>query len=459
MKVEKGEGENPAPGREASPEGRLTADAPDVSFPAVLRVEKVVAGGMGFGRIGGLAVFIPLGAPGDLVEVEAARRMPDYVVARITRIVEASPARREAPCIYFPACGGCQWQHLPYEAQLEAKEGILADAFRRIGRFQDVHAAPIVPSPREFNYRHRVQLKVLTGGGSMRWGFFGADSHRLVDIRRCLISHDSINALLPDLDRFVEGLGLRPSVLGTVELNVDGTGRRVEFILHPRRRKFELPPHGRRFIHRAGDGTELDISVVSATQVRKLPVTMGDFTFPSGSLTLSSGAGVFSQNNLSLNPRLVRTVVELAEPTPADTVADIYCGVGNYSIPLAMSAGRVVAVENNRRACLFGEANARALGLTNISFIQKTAREALAELPAGLRTVVLNPPRVGAADIMADIACLAPARVVYVSCNPATLARDLAVLAGTGYRLDRLAPFDMFPQTHHLETVALMVKD
>jgi 23S rRNA (uracil1939-C5)-methyltransferase len=199
-------------------------------------------------------------------------------------------------------------------------------------------------------------------------------------------------------------------------------------------------------------------AVAAAPLLRRLPVLGGDFTFPSGAVTLSSGAGVFGQNNLALNPRLVRRVVEFAGPGPRDSIADIYCGVGNYSIPLALVAGRVKGVENNRRAVLYGEENARAQGLANITFIPKTAREAFPLLPPGLKTLVINPPRVGAADITADIVALRPERIVYVSCNPATLARDLAVISSGGYRVARLSPFDMFPQTHHLETVALLEK-
>ncbi len=428
-------------------------------FPAVLRIESLVAGGSGLARLGGMAVFVPGGAPGDLVELSEARRAPDYAVARIVRLIEPSPLRREPPCPHVPDCGGCQWQHLRYEAQLEAKEIMLAEALRRIGKFADAAPDPIVPSPAEFHYRHRVQLKVLTGGGKMRWGFFAADSHRLVDLRRCLIAHPSINLLMADLEGFLRDQGIHPGNLGTVELAVDGTGRRVDCVLHTRRRRLEVPGHGRRVLFQAPTGEELEVSVLNATLVKKLPVTPGEFTFGSAGVSLSSGAGVFSQNNLSLNPHLVQKVLDQAEPTPDDLVADIYCGVGNYSIPLARLAARVEAVENNRRACLYGEANARAAGLDNVRFIQKIARNALAELPAGVRTLVLNPPRVGAADIMEGIVALAPARVVYVSCNPATLARDLAVLAAAGWRLERLAPFDMFPQTHHLETVALMVRN
>lgn len=431
---------------------------PAPSFPARVRIETLVAGGDGLGRLQGMAVFVPVTARGELVEVEAVRRAPDYVAARALRVIEPSAARRRPPCSCFPDCGGCQWQHLDYAEQLACKESILVEAFRRLGRFEQVPAERIEPSPSEFHYRHRVQLKVLTAGRRMLWGFYAATSHRLVEIRRCLIAHPAINALLGDLEGFVRGLGVEPSRLGTAEINVDGTGRRLELILHPRRRKLELAAHGRQLSLPSPDG-ELSVSVANATLVRRMPVVPGRFTFESSGLLLSAGAGAFSQNNLALNPRLVEKVLEFASPEAGREAADVFCGVGNYSLPLARSSSRVWAVENNRRACLFGKENSRAAGLDNVVFVQRDAREALEGLPRGLRTLVLNPPRVGAGpDIMSGIAGLGPERVVYVSCNPATLARDLAYLCAGGYRLERLAPFDMFPQTHHVETVALMLR-
>ncbi len=422
-----------------------------------VRIERLVAGGHGLARQDGLVVFVPATAPGELVRVEEVRRARDYLVGRVVDVIEPSPERRDPPCPIFPACGGCQWQHLPYERQLRAKEEILSESFRRLGRFPSVPQEPIVPSPSEFHYRHRVQLKVLTSGGRMRWGFYASTSHRLVEVRRCLIVHPAVNAILARLDGLVGELGVNPGHLGCFEINVDGTGLKAECILHPKRRRFPLPVDGRRLSWRTPEGGELELSFVNATMVRRLPVQSRAFTFPSLGCVLSSGAGVFSQNNLSLNPSLVARVVAFADPAPTDRVADIFCGVGNYSLPLAARAGFVEAVENNRRSCLYGEINARDLGLANIRFMPRTAIEALPLLTPGTRTLVINPPRVGAADIMAGLAGLGAERLVYVSCDPSTLARDLGLLAGSGYRLLGLAPFDMFPQTHHLETVALMV--
>lgn len=422
----------------------------------IVRIEGLVSEGDGLARDdSGKVLFVPLTAPGDLVEIETVSSTPGYDTCRVLRLVEPSPARRQPPCPAFPDCGGCQWQHVQYPAQLAAKGAILADALRRIGRFPFPDPLPVVPSPDEFHYRHRVQLKFLTRGGRPSWGFFSAASHRLVEIRRCMIAHPAINALLPSLDLFLTDNGVDPRRLGTVELDVDGSGTRVACILHPRRRALDPGAHGVVTTAPGSEGGLLTIEFANATQVRRMPVRPGWFTFESAGFTLSSGPGVFSQNNLSLNQELVRTVLGFADASKEDDVADIYCGVGNYSLPLAARARNVWAVENNRKACRYGEASAAEAGLRNIRFIQENAQEAMAAMPAGLATVVINPPRVGAAEIMSPLAAMAPRRIVYVSCNPATLARDLGVLVGMGYRVTRLAPFDMFPQTRHLETVAL----
>ncbi len=422
----------------------------------IVRIEALVSEGDGLARdASGKVVFVPLAAPGDLAEVETVSSTPGYDHGRLVRLIEPSPSRRTPPCPAFPDCGGCQWQHLDYPAQLAAKETILADALRRIGRFPFPDPASITPSPSEFFYRHRVQVKFLTRGGRPTWGFFSAASHRLVEVRRCLIAHPAINTLLPSLDRFLAGNGVDPRLVGTVEMDVDGPGRKVACILHPRRRSMDPGAHGVAAEVPGDDGTTLTVELANATRVRRMPVRPGWFTFDSAGFTLSSGPGVFSQNNLSLNPRLVGTVLEFAAVTKDDVVADIYCGVGNYSLPLAARAGQVWAVENNRKACRYGEASAATAGLGNIRFIQQNARDALTGMPPHLAVAVINPPRVGAAEIMDGLAAARPRRIVYVSCNPATLARDLGTLAGKGYRVTRLAPFDMFPQTRHLETVAL----
>jgi 23S rRNA (uracil1939-C5)-methyltransferase len=428
-------------------------------FPAVVRIDSLAAGGMAVGRLEGMVVFIPGGAPGDLVEVEEVKQSPDYAIGKIVRIIEPSPLRRRPPCPYFLECGGCQWQHISYKAQLEAKERILAEAFRLQGEKDPLSPDPITPSLNEFQYRHRVQLKILTSRGKMRWGFFAATSHQLVDVRECLIAHQAVNSMISELDRFISFLQVNPSQLGGVDINVDATGRRIEFILHSRRRRFNIPGHGRRIDYRTEDGQPLNVQVINASKIKKLPVKEGDFTFEAEGLTLSTGAGVFSQANLAMNPPLVKQVVELVQATHEDTIVDIYSGAGNYSIPLAGMCARVEAVENNPRACRFGQLNASKYGFKNIRFHQKSAREALGQLPRVIKAVILNPPRVGAGEIIHQLAELDAARIVYVSCNPATLSRDLSVLSGAGYRLARLIPFDMFPQTHHLEVVALALKE
>jgi 23S rRNA (uracil1939-C5)-methyltransferase len=314
---------------------------------------------------------------------------------------------------------------------------------------------PIVPSPGEFGYRHRVQLKVNSTGGAVRVGFFASTSHHLVPIRACLIAHPAINALLADAPSFMHRHGIDPSGISVLEFNVDGTGRTVECILHLRRRKNRVAAHGA--IAQEGPDGELRVIFLNASLIRHVPVHQYDFTFPSaGGITLHSGAGVFSQNNLDLNPALAAKVLEFVSPAPGDVVADVFCGVGNYSIPLGLRAGRVVAVESNKRACAVGRRNALHHGLAGVEFLAMDAVQALDHLPRGLAAVVINPPRVGAAGLMEGLAALEPGRIVYVSCSPPTLARDMATLASLGYRPARLAPFDMFPQTHHLETVALL---
>lgn len=412
-----------------------------------VRIESIAAGGEGVGRLpDGRVVFTHRTAPGDLAEVELTERKPRWARARLIRVVEPSASRREPPCPFYADCGGCTLEHLTYDAQLAAKRRIVGDAIARIGGV-DAELPEVVPSPAETRYRNRVSFALRReGAGRVVAGFhvLGAPD-RVMDVDgRCLLPEAPISAVWdrlraawgPDAALLPSGeslrLTLRATSAGDVALLVEGgfsPGRPSELL---------AAVDGLSAIwHRpAADPPAL---VAGAPG---LPETWGDET-----LELSGAA--FLQVNRAAAVLLEDHVVELAGDVAGFGVVDAYCGAGFHARRLARSGARVVGLELDPDAV----AAARAERIAGAEFRQGRVEELLADaLPADL--VILNPPRAGVATEVVDaLVATPPARIIYVSCNPATLARDIARL-GAGFELAGLRSFDLFPQTAHVETVA-----
>lgn len=412
-----------------------------------MRIESIAAGGEGVGRLAdGRVVFTHRTAPGDLAEVELTERRPRWARARLLRVVEPSSSRRDPPCPFYASCGGCTLEHLTYPAQLAAKQRIVADAMSRIGRIE-AEPPEVVPSPIETRYRNRVSFTLRReGSGRVVAGFHAiGEPERLVDVDgRCLLPEAPISAvwdrlrpawgrdarLLPSGDRL--RLTLRATSAADVALLVEGgfsPGRPEELL---------AAVDGLVAIwHRpAADPPAL---VAGAPG---LPETWGDETFE------LSGAA-FLQVNRAAAALLEDHVIELAGTVAGLRVIDAYCGAGFHARRLARAGAAVVGLELDPDAIAAG----RAAGVDGAELRQGRVEDLLPDaLPADL--VMLNPPRAGVAREVVDaLAACPPARVIYVSCNPATLARDVSRLGG-GFELAGLRSFDLFPQTAHVETVA-----
>mgnify|MGYP002623932671 CR=1 FL=1 len=410
-----------------------------------IHIDRLAYGAHGVGRIDGKVTFVRGVVPGEDAEVVVREEHDRYAYADVVRLVTTAPERRDPPCPHLPRCGGCPWQHLDYAAQLRAKEANLSEALARIGHWHDAPVRPIIPAPHELHYRGRLSLRVDQGN----IGFYAAASHDLVTIDRCLLAGDPVDAAmsaaadlvraLPDHVRRIEIAACEESGAVVLVGEVEGpqrprTGPIVErwLVAQP---IAGVTLHGRRW--RRSWGTS-HVAVL-----------------PEPGVKLTASAGVFTQVHPAANRALVREVVELANVSAECRILDLYAGIGNLTIPLARRAGHVTAVEQDRHAAANARANAAVAGLDNVEVRSQTSRAALGELvAAGTRfdTVVLDPPRSGAADALDAIVALAPERIVYVSCNPATLARDVARLR-KAFDFDVVQPMDLFPQTYHLETV------
>lgn len=410
-----------------------------------LHIDSLSYGPHGVGRLDGKATFVRNVVPGEEVDVVVREDHGRYAYADLVEVVTAAPERRATPCPYLPRCGGCPWQHLEYGAQLRAKEVNLREALRRIGHWAEPPVRPILATPAEFHYRGRLSLRTF----ERRVGFHAAASHELVEIDHCLLAGaaaDRAIAVAQDLVRTVPDDVRRVEIL-TCERSGDvvlvgevegsqgaGTAAAVEAWL-PQQPIAGVVLHGRRWRRTWGRDA---VSV-----------------FPEADLELVATAGAFTQVNPAANRQLVAKVVELGELRPEDRVLELHAGIGNLSLPIARRVRHVVAVEQSQVAAADARANAASTRTSNIRIRTATTRTALRELGRGrdrFDLVVLDPPRSGAAEALDAILALAPKRLVYVSCNPTTLARDIARLQGA-YAFDVVQPVDLFPQTYHLETV------
>jgi 23S rRNA (uracil1939-C5)-methyltransferase len=388
-------------------------------------VEKLVYGGEGLARLDGRVVLTPFVLPGERVQVEPRQEKPGLVRADPIQVIAPAAERTAAPCPYFGRCGGCHYQHAPYDYQLALKRQILIEELRRIGRIEPPEEIGIV-SGEPWGYRNRAQFHIEDG----RLGYREARSHKLCAIERCPISSPRVNELISTL----LGMLRNPRWPGFVRsLEVFTDERQVQINVLDTAR-----PVARRFFEWCAE--EIPGLVTGALDYE------GRFRV---------GGNSFFQVNRFLPDRLVETAIGDVE---GESALDLYAGVGLFTLPLAKRFRQVIAVESGRAAAGDLEFNAQRAGLGNIAVWQRTAEDYLAALEKAPDYVLLDPPRAGLGKaVVRRIVELRPPRVTIVSCDPATLARDLAALIAGGFRVGEMTLVDLFPQTFHLETVVTLV--
>ncbi len=417
-----------------------------------LTIDTLTHGPFGLGRSDGKVVLTPLTVPGDRVEVDVVEEHKRYSVARLTSVVEPSPARRTAPCPYAGECGGCSWQEAAYETQLQAKQRNVADALARVGGLTGFELLPILPAPREFHYRRRIVLHV---DGERRMGFHRAFSREIVEVGGCHIAETDAERGIELAAQWVGHLAAHVS-----EVEVLSADRPGQVILSAKSRQAYQRADGDACAGLVG-GAVAGIVMAGPGWQRRWGETALSFVVD-GDLRLTHDASAFSQVNPEGNRRLVDEVMAWAGFGPGDDVLELYAGAGNLTLPAARRARRVTAVEANSRLVRSGKRNAADNDLGNIRWQRRDAVDAVDEFTRQKRrfhTIVLNPPRAGARRAAPGLAALGAGKILYVSCDPATLARDLRELAARGYTLRRVRPMDLFPQTFHVETIAEMVRN
>jgi tRNA/tmRNA/rRNA uracil-C5-methylase (TrmA/RlmC/RlmD family) len=361
-----------------------------------LAIHDLAFGGEGVGRVDDFVVFVPFVIVGETVEVEITEVKKNFARAKLLRVITPAPERVTPECKYFTQCGGCQYQHIEYGAQLRFKHKQIADLFERFGKISRELVAPVIPCPSPYGYRNRIMIRSQWNGPAKKLeiGFIRADNNFVVDIEECKIAEPALNEQIKEV-------------------------------------RANPPPKG-------------GIKVVLRVQPENWDV-------PESS---------FFQNNFFLLPKLVETVRDFLKADGARHLIDLYCGVGFFGIETADAVDSFVGVEYDQLAIKAARKNAEVRKIQNGEFISAKVEEALPELLKKFSpektSVILDPPRKGCwPEALRLLRETRPAQVIYVSCHPATMARDLNILCADGvFELARVQPLDMFPQTQHVECVA-----
>ncbi len=442
-----------------------------------LTIDDLAFGGEGVGRADGYVVFVRGGVPGDRLRIRLVEARARFGRGTIEAIEAGSPDRVEAPCPYFGRCGGCRLQHLAYSAQLASKAKQVVDCLERLGGLGSFEIRPIVPAPEIYGYRNKMEFTIAGTAGEPVIGLHEADRYdSVLDIERCLLQPDSLNALLDETrqDARARRLSIYDQRTGEGLLRFlmlrEGrrTGETMANIVTSAPEIATLAPLADRLRARVPG----PVSVVVNVNSRKASVAVGteehllagrDHINESlGGLTFQVSANSFFQTNTVQAERLFGLVETACELTGGETVVDLYSGTGAISLLLARRCRWLYGIEVAATAVEDAVRNARANGIDNCTFLSGEVRQHLPDLVRNgvkAEVVVADPPRAGFhPKALRALVSLAPARLVYVSCNPATLARDAADLTRAGYRLDWVQPVDMFPHTPHIEAIARLTR-
>jgi len=466
-----------------------------------LDIDRLSLGGEGVGRAGGMVVFVPYAAPGDTLDVEITESRKRFGRARIVRILKPSPERVEAPCPYYFRCGGCAWQHLAYPAQLKAKQALVQETLERIGGLRGIAVKPVLGMKDPWRYRNKVQQPVGWDGKRMISGFYAEGSHDIVPIEDCLVQPELSVKIIGRAKTLLEEHGLRaydaqrhqgwirhilvrtshphpaspPSPLSRERVSPSpylrekgsgDEGDRALLVFVTRSPEFPqeskiIPILMREFPQLAGIHQNIQPARTNVILGRDWRRIYGQDYLEErlGPLKFRLSPGAFFQVNSPQAEVLYNMVKAMAGS--GERLLDLYTGVGTIALWLSDRFQEVGGVEENPAAIRDAETNAEINGIDNARFIAQSTEAFLGSISRDPRhglTVVVDPPRAGCTPaVLKSLAALRPATLIYVSCDPGTLARDLAFLTQNGYRIQAVEPVDLFPHTPHIETAVKLI--
>lgn len=439
-----------------------------------LEITALTGEGSGVGRHNGMAVFVPFTAVGDIISCRIVKELKSYAYGKIEEIITPSPDRTNNDCPVFGKCGGCVFRHITYEAELRAKEQVVRDAFGRLGKGLSPEFLPIIGSGCAEGYRNKLQMPLARNDKGAYCGFFAPRSHRVIEVERCLLQPEIFAEITKFVLEYIKRRHIsiyneekHEGVLRHIFLRKGYYSGEICLCIVARKKVPELSGLAAEITEKFPRITGVVLNINS----EKTNVILGDKEIVlKGRAEISDtmcGVSVeispksFYQVNTSAAERLYKQAAEFAEPG-GKVLLDLYCGAGTIGLSMAREAKRVIGAEIVPEAVENAKRNAAASGFTNAEFICADAGQAADDLSQrGLKpdVIILDPPRKGCGEeTLAACAKMFPERIVMISCNPATAARDCARLAELGYRVEKVRAFDLFPRTGHVECVVLMSK-
>jgi 23S rRNA (uracil1939-C5)-methyltransferase len=438
-----------------------------------MNIDSLGTNGEGVGRIQGFTVFVEGALAGERVSVKIVKVAKSYAYGKLLHIIQKSPSRNEPQCPHFKTCGGCQLQHLSYEAQLDYKTQQVKDALERIGHLENIQVNPAMGMEDPWRYRNKAQFPIGLVKDQLTVGFYAARSHNLIGIDQCPIQHGINEKVTALVRKFINTYNIpvyqESTHKGIVRHVVTKVGFKSNQLMVIVVTNGELP-RKKELVSILREGLPAITSIIQNYQNEKTNVVLGKRNVTLwGSDTILDAIGdlkfkisplSFFQVNPVQTEKLYSKALEYANLTGNEKVIDAYCGIGTISLFLARKAAKVYGVEVIDQAIQDAKENAKLNGIENVEFLageSETVIPRLAKLGAKADVVVVDPPRKGCDQkLLEAIVEMSPDRMVYVSCNPATLARDLQFMEGNEYRAVEVQPVDMFPQTMHVESIVLI---
>ncbi len=440
--------------------------------PLTLTIDDLGSHGEGVGSYEGFKIFVEGVLPGETVKAEVFKQAKNYAQARLIEIITPHPDRQTPPCPLFEKCGGCQLMHLSYKAQTEFKTGRVQSAFQRIGKFENTEKliSPCLPAPSPHYYRNKIQIPVGGVRKKIKMGLYAAKSHQIISMKKCLIHTQLGNKVFQQIHSLIKESKLTPyheknhqGQLRHVIIKTSQKDKSALLVLVTNDKKIEAYQKlARELLQPPIIGVVQNINTHRGNTIlgKKSRLLAGKPTLEEDvlDLTFSLSAVSFFQVNLEQMENLYQQAVSLAQLKGNEIIVDAFCGIGTLSLYLATQAKRVIGIEKVEPAIKDARKNAEKNGISNAEFICGLAEDEIGQM-ASFDLLFVDPPRKGCEKkFLEAIIEKGPHTIIYISCDPATLARDCQILSQGGYRLETVQPVDMFPQTNHIECIAKLSK-
>ncbi|MBI5181190.1 MAG: 23S rRNA (uracil(1939)-C(5))-methyltransferase RlmD [Nitrospirae bacterium] len=426
-----------------------------------LHIERLVYGGKGLGRYNNMVVFVPDVITGEKALVEIRTRKKDYAEAELIKILKPSPFRITPPCPIYHNCGGCQWMHMDYPFQVQAKREMLSETFKRILKTDDIAIQPLIPSSSPLNYRQRVQFKVQHENGNYQIGYYKRETHQLVDVDKCLLLRPLLNKALKKIREMLNsGKITQLENLEELHMHCSSDEMAMVFILYADEISKDTLNN---LFKEIKEAVSEALGIIFIDKYKKRIIAGNPFIEEElQGVSFRISADSFSQIDWEQNKSLVKLALDYIGSERYKNGLDLFCGIGNFTLFIAKNADNVIGIDSGKTAIDDAQYNSKKNLIKNTRFMYNDVKYRMASLLAEgscFDLVLIDPPRNGVEkDSVNLIVKFQPSKIIYISCNPVTLLRDIAHFKAKGYEIKRLQAVDMFPQTYHIETVAELVK-